>query len=136
MNIQVQRKPPRLEITNAVDIMFFMLIFFILFSTLRHGQAGIDVNLPQAVSGKAMQVQDFVISVDDNKELYWGNQPLAIGELGPKIESQLRKNPNSRFIVQADRNLRYYDLVKVLDKARLAGGTKVALAVQPAESRN
>lgn len=134
MNIQAPRKRPRLEITNAVDIMFFMLVFFMLFSTMRTEQSGLDVKLPQAATGKATKVEDLVVSIDENRQVYWGNQPIALEELSTMVESQLRKNPNSRFIVQADRTVQYDDLVKVLDKARLAGGTKVALAVKPAES--
>ena len=101
---------------------------------MRTEQSGLDVKLPQAATGKATKVEDLVVSIDENRQVYWGNQPIALEELSTMVESQLRKNPNSRFIVQADRTVQYDDLVKVLDKARLAGGTKVALAVKPAES--
>mgnify|MGYP000879895463 CR=1 FL=1 len=133
MNIQAPRKRPRLEITNAVDIMFFMLVFFMLFSTMRTDQTGLDVKIPQASTGEAINVEDLVISIDAQRQLYWGNQLIPLGELPGMIEGQLLKNPNSRFIVQADRTVQYDDLVQVLDRARLAGGTKVALAVKPAE---
>jgi biopolymer transport protein ExbD len=133
MNIQVPRKKPRLEITNAVDIMFFMLVFFMLFSTMRTEQTGLDVKLPQATTGKATKVEDLVVSIDETKQVYWGNQPITLDELTARIQGQLQTNPNSRFIIQADRTVQYDDLVKVLDQARVAGGTKVALAVKPAK---
>ena len=134
MNIQVPRQQPRLEITNAIDIMFFMLIFFMLFTTFHSQQTGMDVNLPQAETGEATAVEDFIISVDADRQLYWQGQPIALAELESMIKMQLQENPQSRFIVQADRTIQYDDLVKVLDRARLAGGTQVALAVQPLES--
>ena len=134
MNIQVPRQQPRLEITNAIDIMFFMLIFFMLFTTFHSQQTGMDVKLPQAETGEATAVEDFIISVDADRQLYWQGQPIALAELESMIKMQLQENPQSRFIVQADRTIQYDDLVKVLDWARLAGGTQVALAVQPLES--
>jgi biopolymer transport protein ExbD len=134
MNIQVPRQQPRLEITNAIDIMFFMLIFFMLFTTFHSQQTGMDVKLPQAETGEATAVEDFIISVDADRQLYWQGQPIALAELESMIKMQLQENPQSRFIVQADRTIQYDDLVKVLDRARLAGGTQVALAVQPLES--
>ncbi|NLC45806.1 MAG: biopolymer transporter ExbD [Firmicutes bacterium] len=134
MNIQVPRQQPRLEITNAIDIMFFMLIFFMLFTTFHSQQKGMDVKLPQAETGEATAVEDFIISVDADRQLYWQGQPIALAELESMIKMQLQENPQSRFIVQADRTIQYDDLVKVLDRARLAGGTQVALAVQPLES--
>ena len=134
MNIQVPRQQPRLEITNAIDIMFFMLIFFMLYTTFHSQQTGMDVKLPQAETGEATAVEDFIISVDADRQLYWQGQPIALAELESMIKMQLQENPQSRFIVQADRTIQYDDLVKVLDRARLAGGTQVALAVQPLES--
>jgi biopolymer transport protein ExbD len=114
--------------------MFFMLIFFMLFTTFHSQQKGMDVKLPQAETGEATAVEDFIISVDADRQLYWQGQPIALAELESMIKMQLQENPQSRFIVQADRTIQYDDLVKVLDRARLAGGTQVALAVQPLES--
>lgn len=131
MNIQAPRKQPRVEITNAIDIMFFLLIFFMLFSTLDTERAGMEVKLPSAATGSATSTEDIVISIDDAKKIYWGDQGIPLEQLEALITRQLEKNENSRFIVQADRTVQYDDLVQVLDSARLAGGTKVALAVRP-----
>ena len=77
----------------AIDITFFMLIFFMLFTTFHSQQTGMDVKLPQAETGEATAVEDFIISVDADRQLYWQGQPIALAELESMIKMQLQENP-------------------------------------------
>ena len=115
LKLQVVRKKPRIEIIPMIDVMFFMLVFFMLFSTLKSAQTGVPVDLPKTVnSGKAAQ-NDIVISINREAQCFFGKQPVGISELTRRVAAEIQKDPQTRVIIKPDAAVPYGELIQVMD---------------------
>ena len=83
----------QLNITPLIDVIFLLLIFFMLTSTFV-SQAGIKVNLPRAVSGKVMLDDRLIIIIDKEDRLYINDKKVVLQEIKPMlIEAAANKKP-------------------------------------------
>lgn len=129
MDLRVKRRRPRLEITPMIDVIFFMLVFFMLFSTLKTAQTGVEVELPRTVNLGQTQQNTIVISITKEKRVYFGKDQVGLEELGRKVSWELQRDPESRFVVKPDAAVSYDELVKVMDVLAGAGVKQPLLGV-------
>lgn len=129
MKLQVKRKKPRLEITPMIDVIFFMLVFFLLFSTLKTAQTGVEVELPKTVNMGETEQNTVVVSITKDERVFYGKEPVGIEELERKVQQELRQDPASRFIVKPDATVPYLELIKVMDVLAGAGVKQPLLGV-------
>ena len=115
MKLQVVRKKPRIEIIPMIDVMFFMLVFFMLFSTLKSAQTGIPVDLPKTLNAGKVAQNDIIISIDQNSRYYFGRQPVGLMQLTERVASEIEKDPQTRVIIKPDAAVSYGELIKVMD---------------------
>jgi biopolymer transport protein ExbD len=118
---------PRIEIIPMIDIMMFLLVFFML-STLSMIQgSGLKLNLPQ--SSTATQVESAKLTLGVNKEgaLFVESQPVSEAELVNRLKS-LKAEKKVDVIIMGDEGTEYQKIVKAMDVVRTAGITSVALA--------
>lgn len=129
MNLQVKRRRPRIEIVPMIDVIFFLLVFFFLFSTLKTSQSGVEVESPKTVNiGKSVE-NTVVISITQEERIYFGKEPVRLGELGQRAAAELRQDPASRFVVKPDAAVPYAELIKVMDALAGAGVKQPLLGV-------
>lgn len=122
------RKRPRVEILPMVDVMTFLIAFFMLFTTFRTNPAGLTIKLPRAVTATPQESAGIVVVIDRAGDVYLNNRRITLQGLRYDIEKSVQKNPNEVVIIRADSATRYSRLVEVMDAARLAGATRLALA--------
>ena len=118
---------PRIEIIPMIDIMMFLLVFFML-STLSMIQgSGLKLNLPQ--SSTAAQVESAKLTLGVNKEgaLFVESHPVSEAELVSRLKS-LKAEKKVDVIIMGDEGTVYQKIVKAMDVVRSAGITSVALA--------
>ncbi len=127
---RVKRRIPRPDMMPMIDVVFFLLIFFMLFTTIRTTPMGMDVELPRAVSGVPQQSAQFEISVNRDGAFYVEGRSVTGPELRAQIEQALQANPDLFVIIRADRQVRYEHVVSALDHVRAVGGSKLGLAVE------
>lgn len=113
-----------------IDVVFFLLVFFMLFTTMRSTPVGLDVELPSAQTGVAQQNQQFEVSVSREGAFYVEGKMVTGPELRSQLQTALRQNPDLFVIVKADRQVRYEYVVRALDEVRAVGGHKLGLAVE------
>ncbi|HHT69735.1 MAG TPA: biopolymer transporter ExbD [Firmicutes bacterium] len=118
------------DITPLIDVMFFMLVFFMVFSTLKTEPMGLDVELPRAVTGSAQTSSSFEVLVDKSGTFYVAGRQVSGAELEQNLADRLRVNPDIFVIVKADKEVRYEHVVKALDHVRGVGGYRLGLAVE------
>ncbi|MEM1022780.1 MAG: biopolymer transporter ExbD [Myxococcota bacterium] len=133
-----RRKDRRLEeeeidMTPMLDIVFIMLIFFIVTATFAK-ESGIDVNKPGAVTAERKERASILIAIDEGDEIWLDNRNVDIRAVRANIERLRAENPEGGVVIQADKESRNRTLVKVMDAARLAGVEDVSLAADPAEN--
>ncbi|NLJ80520.1 MAG: biopolymer transporter ExbD [Firmicutes bacterium] len=131
MNFQrTRRKNNGPNILPMIDVVFFLLVFFMVFTTIKTTPLGLDVELPKAVSGNPQQSGNFEIVVDKNGVFYVGGKTVTGSELRAQLAQRLEVNPDIFVIVKADRQVRYEHVVSALDHVRGVGGYKLGLAVE------
>jgi len=125
-----KRDEAEINITPMLDIVFIMLIFFIV-TTSFVSEFGIDVNRPTNTPVQE-QDQDEVIAVriDENDRIYVQERLVDVRSVRANIESGLALQPESAVVVIADRLADAGLLVRVVDQARVAGAEKVSLAAR------
>jgi biopolymer transport protein ExbD len=123
----------RIEIVPLIDIMFFLLVSFMLVSMSMVNLKGMKVNLPTAVTASPDTRKDLVdISVDRNGFIFLDKNPVGANELIGVLADLFKKNPDLHVFVSGDRDARHGDMIRVLDALRRAGIDKVAFEIRPA----
>ncbi len=119
------------DLTPLVDIVFLLLIFFMLTSSFVEVKPGVKVNLPQASAPNIGEKNDVTVSIDINNTLYFNNKVISPKDLYYKIAKVAKANPNVIVIVEADKNVTHGKVVRVMDLIRKAGAKKIAIATRP-----
>ncbi|MGE5586412.1 MAG: ExbD/TolR family protein [Bacillota bacterium] len=113
-----------------VDVMFFLIVFFMLFTTFRTNPAGLNIRLPRAVTATPQQQARIVVVIDNQGEVYFNDRRTSMDGLREDIGRSLKEDPNEVVIIRADSGTRYSRLVEVMDAARVAGASRLALAAE------
>lgn len=115
------------DITPMLDVVFIMLIFFIVTATFVK-LSGIEVDAPQASTSMVQEKANILIAIDVNNRVWINRREVDIRALRPNIERLHAENPKGTVIIQADKMSRNEILVKVMDASRKAGVYDIALA--------
>jgi biopolymer transport protein ExbD len=120
----------RIEIIPMIDIIFFLLVFFMvstLSMTINHG---LPVNLPKAASSQQDLRETFNVTVMQDGTLFLNKEPTTLPELGQLVKAGLEQDPELVVIINADDQALHGVIVAVMDEVRLAGVSRLAIAVQ------
>ncbi|QJD60157.1 biopolymer transporter ExbD [Pseudomonas sp. gcc21] len=116
-----------IDLTPMLDIVFIMLIFFIVTSSFIK-EAGITVQTPSAASASEQPKGNILIAVSPNGEIWMDGQQVDIRAVRAAVERMRVDQPDSSVVVQADQDSRSGLVIQVMDQVRLAGVQDVALA--------
>ncbi len=117
-----------INITPMLDIVFIMLIFFIV-TTSFVKEFGVDVNRPSnAPVEEQRQSEVIVVRIDQNDQIFIEDRLVDVRAVRANIESGLAVQPEAAVVVIADRLADAGLLVRVVDQARVAGAGQVSLA--------
>ncbi|MXN92946.1 biopolymer transporter ExbD [Flavobacterium sp. Sd200] len=95
------------------DIMFFLLLFFLIISTLANPNV-IDLALPKADSNKTTDKAHTTISVTADKQYFVDKQPVAFEELEGTLMAKLAQSGDNVVIVRLPKDLQVQDMVDIL----------------------
>ncbi len=125
-----KREEAEINITPMLDVVFILLIFFIV-TTSFVSEFGVDVNRPTNAPVQE-QNQDEIIAVriDENDRIFVQERLVDVRAVRANIESGLALQPAAAVIIIADRLADAGLLVRVVDQARVAGAQNVSLAAQ------
>ena len=118
----------QINITPMLDIVFIMLIFFIV-TTSFVKEFGVDVNRPSNAPVKEQKQSDVIaVRIDENDQIFVQNRMVDVRAVRANIESGLATKPDASVVVVAAREADAGLLVRVIDQARVAGAERVSLA--------
>ncbi len=119
-----------INITPMLDIVFIMLIFFIV-TTSFVKEFGVDVSRPSSAPVKEQKQSEIIaVRIDENDQIFVQNRMVDVRAVRANIESGLANKPDASVVVVAHRQADAGLLVRVIDQARVAGAEKVSLAAQ------
>lgn len=131
-----QHRPKRqrstINITPLIDVLFLLLIFFMVSSTFVE-KPGIEVSLPQAKTATVSRADETIISIEQDGTLYFNEEKIRPDELYNRLAQVQLKNINEPIILQADENVAYKMVVLVMDTARQLGFSNIVSLTLPSE---
>jgi biopolymer transport protein ExbD len=118
-----------INITPMLDIVFIMLIFFIV-TTSFVKEIGVELNRPSNAPQEEKKISEVVaIRIEANGQIQVNNRPVDIRAVRANVESELAtKGSETSVVVIADRRADSGLMVRVIDQARMAGAVNVSLA--------
>jgi biopolymer transport protein ExbD len=119
-------KKARIEIIPLIDVIFFLLATFVLFTLSLNKTGGIRVVLPQATTATPRDTADSVtVSVTADNLLAWDKEQIFVEELIPRLKTLYAINPDSRILINGDADALFNAAIYVFDEARKSGFKKV-----------
>jgi biopolymer transport protein ExbD len=122
-----------LNVTSFVDIIFNLLVFFILSTSFTTGatSAGLVVELPAASSADAKIVErDLVIALTKEGLTVVRNQSVSPDDIPDLLDAWKKDSPNGMVIIQADSEVQHGRVVEIMDKVKQKGISRVIIAAQ------
>jgi biopolymer transport protein ExbD len=126
-----ERRRARIEIIPMIDVVFFLLVFFMMASLSMTVYRGLPVNLPRASTGTAPPAETAAITVTRDGQAYLDRQPVTRAMLGERLRGLVGANPTVAIVITADEAVAHGRVVDVLDEVRTAGVTRMAIAIRP-----
>ncbi|RUO40599.1 biopolymer transporter ExbD [Aliidiomarina taiwanensis] len=118
-----------LDMTPMLDIVFIMLIFFIV-TTSFVKEAGIDVNRPEASQATSKPSANIFIAVRENGEVWMDRRQVDVERVAANLERLLAEQPTDMVVIQADDNAKHGIVVKVMDQIKEAGIAQISIAAE------
>jgi biopolymer transport protein ExbD len=125
------RRKARIEIVPMIDIMFFLLVFFIMVTLNMIPASGIDSRLPGSFSAQRLESPQLVISLDAAGLIRVDQEDLNLDQLAERLRAQGRE---TRVVIAGAEAAALGDLVAVMDACRLAGITRIGIATREPEA--
>lgn len=117
-----------LDITSMLDMIFILLIFFIVSTSFVH-VSGLNVNRPQASSQKVVKESKIVlIEIQPGGVIVIDGRKVGLAAVRAEVEKNLAGKPDAQVVVAASPASQAGTLVQVIDRARQAGAKKVSIA--------
>lgn len=116
-----------LDMTPMLDIVFIMLIFFIV-TTSFVKESGVTVSTPQAQTASQQESTNIFIAITTEGEVWIDRRPVDPRSVRAIVARLHADNPEGSVIIQADENAATGMLVEVMDQVRLAGVEGIAIA--------
>lgn len=118
-----------INITPMLDIVFIMLIFFIVTASFVK-ESGIDVNRPEAQTAVTQDRGAIFVAISASGEIWINRRRVDAGAVRANIERLHAENPQGGVVIQADQDATTKLLVAVMDAARQAGVYNVSIATE------
>ena len=119
---------PKLMIIPMIDIIFFLLVFFMMSMLTMVVQKSVPIQLPQAVASKVDLQRKIPITVTSNGQIYVEAQPVTLDQMIRYLQAEKAKGDDMVVILRGDAKAEYGAFVPVLDTLKQMGIVKVSIA--------
>jgi biopolymer transport protein ExbD len=125
------RKRARIEIIPLIDVIFFLLATFVLFTLSLTKSNGQSVRQPDSETGEARDPSgSHTVTILPEGALAWDKDPVSTTEFLQRIQDYHLQEPDGRILINGDETAHFAGVIYVMDQARLAGFRKVFIEVR------
>lgn len=122
--------PPSINIVPMIDVIFAILVFFIVSSLYLTRSEGLPVNLPQAETVEVQEKQQITVTLDSDGQLSIDSEATEITNLKTDIEKLITTESTITVVVNADKDVAHGDVVEVIDQLRQIPQVQLAIAAK------
>jgi len=126
---QNKQEEAQIDLTSMLDIVFIMLIFFIVTSSFVR-ESGVEVNRPTASNVVSQKDAGIFVAVTSSNDIYIDKRMVDVERVQATLEHLLLDKPDASLVIQADEHAYSGTVVKVMDAAKGAGVKNIALAAE------
>jgi len=109
-----------INITPMLDIVFIMLIFFIVTTSFTK-ETGATIIKPEAEQAIALRNGTILIGIGSNDDIWMAKRQIELREVRQMVERAKAENPEGSVVIVADKGARIGTVTQVMDQVRLAG---------------
>lgn len=118
-----------INVTPLMDIVFIMLIFFIVTSTFVK-EPGAEINRPEAQTAKERKFASILVAIDAENKIWIDKDEVTLETVRTAVEQLKAENPKGTAVVQVDRRASSRYLVEVVNQIRDAGVSEIAVSTE------
>ena len=113
-----------------IDVIFFLLVFFMVSSLAMTKINSMPVALPKTSASPEAIKQDVILTVKKDGSIFINKLPTDLANVSKQLAYEMHDRPQDTVVVNADRGVNYGLVVQVMDRARQIGVRKFALATE------
>ena len=123
-----------INLTPLIDVVFLLLIFFMVSTTFATIRYGIKVDLPRTTTPEERIEENIVISITKDNQIYLGKKWVKEENLVSLLRREIKRK-GSLVIINADKEVKHGRVVRIMDLARKAGAGKLGILTAPEKER-
>jgi biopolymer transport protein ExbD len=120
----------RIEIIPMIDVIFFLLVFFMVSTLSMTLNRGLPVNLPTAATAQKERRDNVSLTVMQDGKMFLNKEPITLQNMGQRVKAALASDPQLAVVINADGQVLHSTVVDILDELRQAGVSGLAIAVK------
>ena len=123
-----RRQQVWLELTSLTDVVFLLLIFFMLSTTFIQNNKNLDIKLPKSKGLAQQEGENTTIEISRNGEVAFNGQTMSPEELDSTLDKLVRHSPDEVIVIKADKDINYGLVVKVMGLCKSKNLNKLGMA--------
>lgn len=129
------KQPPSLMLSPMIDMIFLLLVFFIVSTMYMSEVKTISLALPMAKYSETLKKSNFTVSLKKDGTLYLEDAPIELASLLDRVKEEAKSNAAFSVTIRADEEASYKRVIALIDALKGAGVTNLGLATDPEGSR-
>ena len=125
-----RNRMPAIMLSPMIDMMFLLLIFFIVSTMQMTELKTIPVKLPVATESVIQNTAKFTVTIKDDGAYWLQDKVISKQELVNKAREEQKKDEKFHVVIRADENVQYKAVIGLLDSFKKAGVSRVGLATE------
>ena len=122
------KKDPTIMIIPMIDIVFFLLVFFMVGTLYMNTEQQIPLNLPSASTSTAKSIEPITITLTTSHKLYIDNREISPDRLSQEVQAIVQTTPRQAFVIRAAKDVYYNEVIALLDMLKVNGAKYISVA--------
>lgn len=122
------KKEPTVMIIPMIDIVFFLLVFFMVGTLYMNTEQQIPLNLPSTSTSTAKSIEPIIITLTTSHKLYIDNREISADNLSQEVQDIVRTTPRQAFVIRASKDVYYNEVIALLDMLKVNGAKYISVA--------
>jgi len=124
-----KRKRPSINITSLIDVVFLLLIFFMVSTTFAE-HPGIKLELPTAGTAEPSKLEPLTLAIDKTGRMFLNDVPIKESALQARLKEAAKK-PDTTLVLRADKDVPYGYVIRAMDITRQSGIRRIVSLTDP-----